>query len=292
MKLDKKTYLNIIISCLILGLFTIHILPFQTSAQTSCPVLPTDKGMETLNTTIPTQGTYKIWSRLKPSSSDASANSYFLQFGTQCAVKIGDRTSDIPIGAWTWVDFKDGATTQKVSITLPSGSQVVKLIGNEAGVGVDKIIILDSANSCIPTGIGDNCNAVVTLTPTTAVSPTSVLATPTPTRTPTPTPIQASPTPTSGPVDLIKPTISITNPLNGSFVQRRSTVTISSSANDNIAVDHVTFSAAGNTSTDYSAPYQYSWSVGGKPNASYTITAKAFDTSNNSATTSVQVTSQ
>lgn len=114
----------------------------------------------------------------------------------------------------------------------------------------------------------------------TVVNPTN---TPIPTLTPTPTKIPSS--------DTTKPTVTITNPLNGAVVARRGNVTIAASASDNVGVDRVTFSVGGNTSTVYNAPYSYNWSVAGKPNARYTITVTAYDAANNSASQTITVTS-
>ncbi len=110
--------------------------------------------------------------------------------------------------------------------------------------------------------------------------------TPAPTSFPTPT---RTPTPISG--DTIRPSITITNPTNGAIVQRRGDVTVTASATDNVGVDRVTFSVDGNVSTDFSPPYSYSWSVSGKPNARYTITATAYDAANNSSSQTISVTS-
>ena len=155
-------------------LFLLFSLVPPANAQT-CPVLPTNTGTDTLSVTIPSTGTYKVWSRIKPSATDANANSFWLQFGTQCGMKIGDNSSAIPANTWTWVDFQNGDTAQKVTTTFSSsGTQVLKLTGNEANVGVDKIVILDSTNTCIPTGLGDNCAAVATAT-LTGTAPTSPL---------------------------------------------------------------------------------------------------------------------
>ena len=126
-----------------------------------------------------------------------------------------------------------------------------------------------------------SCGTVVN--PTSTPVPTIIVATPTPTRTPTPTSIPNG--------DTTRPTVSITNPQNGAVVIRRGTVNITASATDNVGVDRVTFSVGGNTSTDYSAPYSYSWSVSAKPNQSYTVTATAYDDANNSASHSINVTS-
>ena len=121
-------------------------------------------------------------------------------------------------------------------------------------------------------------------------SPTVQQPTIVPSTAPTATDVPV-PTDTPTPPDSTKPTISITSPQNGAIVQRRTDVIISATASDNIGVDHVTFSVGGNTSTDFTAPYSYSWSVAGKPKAKYTITATAYDAANNSASQSISVTS-
>lgn len=188
-------------------LFWIFFVP-PVRAQTTCPTLPTNTGTVTLSTSIPATGSYKIWSRIKPSATDINANSFWLQFGTQCGIKVGDSSSAIPANTWTWVDFQNGDTNQKVIVSLSSGNQVVKIIGNEQNVGVDKIVILDSTSTCIPTDLGDNCQAVATLSPTAVLTPTTSptlppTATKAPTTTPTkaPTPIPTNtPAPTSTPV--------------------------------------------------------------------------------------------
>jgi len=261
--------------------FTLALVPSKLSAQTTCPSVPSNTGSVTFSTTIPADGTYKIWTRMRPNSSDVNANSFFLQIGNQCAVKVGDNTAALPVNTWTWVDFRDGDTTQKTIFALSQGSQTLKIIGNEANVHVDKILLITGDDPCIPLNEGNNCTIAATPTLTPTSQP--------PTLTPLPTGIPTSTPPVSN--DTIKPTVSITNPLNGAVVSRRSTVSITALASDNVAIDHVTFSVGGNTSTDYTAPYSYSWSVSGKPNSSYTITTTAYDTSNNTATQTIRVTS-
>lgn len=115
--------------------------------------------------------------------------------------------------------------------------------------------------------------------PTNTPAPTSIL-----------TPTLAPPTPTAAPSDTILPTVSITSPTDGSTINRKGAVTITANATDNIGIDHVTFTVAGIASTDYTAPYTYKWSVAGKPNATYTITATAYDAFGNSALNAVRVT--
>lgn len=149
-----------------------------------------------------------------------------------------------------------------------------------------------------PSGLGspNTVNAfgsytyVPTLTPTSTptVTPTQIpTATPTPTLLPTTTP-----TPTGDP---IPPTVAITYPSNGAIVSRRSTVTITAAATDNVGVQSVRFyvnnslvcidtTASGNT-------YSCNWKVPIRKNTPYILTATAIDTSSNQSSNSVSVTS-
>ena len=93
--------------------------------------------------------------------------------------------------------------------------------------------------------------------------------------------------------DTTPPTVSITNPLNGSTVARRSSVTITASASDNIGVTKVEFYVNGTlTCADTILPYGCIWKVPVKPKATYTIQAKAYDAAGNTATHSVSVTAK
>ncbi len=124
-----------------------------------------------------------------------------------------------------------------------------------------------------------------TPTPTTVMTPTM---TPTPpvTNTPTPSPTPISPVP-------LPPTVTILSPLNGSTVSRHSNVTITASASDNAGVTKVTYSINGSLlCTSTTSPYSCSWSVAGKPNATYTITATAYDAAGYTGTNSVSVTAK
>ncbi len=105
-------------------------------------------------------------------------------------------------------------------------------------------------------------------------------------------PVSPSPSPTPVP-DITAPTVSITYPVNGSVVRKNTTVVISATASDNVAVVKVEFYAAGKLlCTDTAASYNCSWNVPKKPRVTYNITAKAYDSSNNSSTSSISVTSK
>jgi Bacterial Ig domain/Chondroitinase B len=108
----------------------------------------------------------------------------------------------------------------------------------------------------------------------------------------TPSPTSAlTPTPTLVP-DTTSPTVTITNPLNGSKVKHRTTVTITASASDNVGVSKVVFSVNNSPlCTDTTTPYTCAWTVPGKRGVVYTITAKVSDEAGNTALKSITVTS-
>jgi hypothetical protein len=92
-------------------------------------------------------------------------------------------------------------------------------------------------------------------------------------------------------VDSLPPTVSITNPANGSVVARNSTASITAAASDNVGVTKVEFYVGGSlVSTSLSVPYTVAWKVPPKNNATYTIKAVAYDAAGNtaSATSTVQ----
>jgi hypothetical protein len=129
-----------------------------------------------------------------------------------------------------------------------------------------------------------------TPTPYPTEDPNMPTSTPTDIPTPTNTPIPTStPTPTPLP-DTVSPTVSITSPVNGSSYTKKSVISINATASDDQGVAKVLFYINNAlTCTDTAAPYSCSWST---PNTrgTYTLKATAFDTSNNTASHSIQVT--
>ena len=86
------------------------------------------------------------------------------------------------------------------------------------------------------------------------------------------------------------PTVTITSPTNGAVVPRRTTITITASATDNVGVNRVEFFVNGTIKcTDTTSPYSCGWQVPAALNKSYTLTAIAYDTSGNQASYSVTV---
>lgn len=261
-------------------------LPSSIRAQ-SCPTIPTTAASSTATVEISATADYKIWSRFMTPNS--TSNSYYLQVDSQCAIVVGDDQT-LPVNTWVWVDYKDGITTNSIVVNLASGTHVIKLIEREPGLKVDKVLF-SSNLSCIPTGLGGNCTvqptATVTVAPTTTLAPTATPTIPIPTPT---TPISITATPTLVPDDTTAPTIVITSPVSGGIVVRRSKVVITAQATDNSGINRVEFYVNNNLVSgcnDSTFPYECIWNVPGKRWATYNLTAKAYDTYNNQATSSV-----
>jgi hypothetical protein len=184
-----------------------------TVPPSSCSNVPTNTGRSELTINVASAGTYKVWSRLR---STTSANSYWLQIDSQCYL-IGNSGT---FSNWTWVDYVNGNQTNKALYSLGTGSYVVKLIGSQSGLQLDNVI-LTTDMSCVPTGIaGNECVGVsptVTRVPTPTVIPSATVA-PTPTSTPIPTPLPSEPppmSPTPSPTRVPTPTITPTPVISG-----------------------------------------------------------------------------
>jgi Subtilase family/Bacterial Ig domain/Peptidase inhibitor I9 len=89
--------------------------------------------------------------------------------------------------------------------------------------------------------------------------------------------------------DTAAPAITLTGPLQGAAVRGRATVT--ASAQDDVEIDKVVFSA-GNTQlgSDSIAPYSIEWNTAALPDGPYSIVAIAYDAAGNSASARVSVT--
>lgn len=94
--------------------------------------------------------------------------------------------------------------------------------------------------------------------------------------------------------DNTSPTVAITSPANGATPLAGTTFTISASASDASGVASVQFFVNGTlTCTDSVAPYTCGWAIPKTKRLTYTLTAKATDAANNSATSAaVTVTSR
>src|SRR3989344_1636249 len=141
----------------------------SSQAQTVCPEVVLQGGRVTLSVDIASEGTYKVWSRMKAGNTTGS-NAFYIQIDNNCPTMVGG-SGNISSNDWTWVDFRgDFETQEKIEVTLTSGNHAITLIGGDAsrvfaGVSVDKLLLTKDL-SCVPTDFGDNCPADGTITPT------------------------------------------------------------------------------------------------------------------------------
>jgi hypothetical protein len=196
---------------LVLGLFLVAgvtgVALKPVPALAACSALPTNNVTATFTVSIPSTGAYRFWAHLySPSSGN---NAIYLQVDqTYCQITVGN--ASIPAGQFTWVDYQNGTTTNKITMNLSSGSHSVILAGLDPGVGVDKVMFL-ADTSCTPTGDGNNCVAASTPTPSPTPGPSQAPGpTPAPTVAVTPqpgnTPAPSGGTPVTGTITLPQPT--------------------------------------------------------------------------------------
>ena len=137
----------------------------SVSLTSACAALPTGNGTATVQVNVPVNGTYTVWSRMK--APDSTNNSYVLQVDNSgCGSVMGDATTSA--GQWTWTNYKDGNTSSKVTTTLTAGIHTLTITGREAGVMLDRIILL--ADTCVPTDKGYNCASDDTTPPVATIS--------------------------------------------------------------------------------------------------------------------------
>lgn len=80
--------------------------------------------------------------------------------------------------------------------------------------------------------------------------------------------------------DTTPPTVTLSNPVNNAILS--GTATLAANASDNIGVSRVEFYSNGTlVSATNVTPYSYSWNTTSVANGAYTLTAKAYDASNN-----------
>jgi len=89
-------------------------------------------------------------------------------------------------------------------------------------------------------------------------------------------------------IDNTPPTVLITYPADGSTFARRSKVTITATATDNVAVAKVEFYVKGKLQcVGTTGPYTCNWNVPSKPSQTYQLQAKAYDAKGNTALSAI-----
>jgi chitinase len=106
----------------------------------------------------------------------------------------------------------------------------------------------------------------------------------------TDTRVAPAPAPTA---DTQAPTVAISSPGNGSVFNRRSTITASATASDNVGVKQVDFYLNGNLRcSSTTAPYSCAISLPGTRGWTGTLQVKASDTAGNVGSSSVNISTQ
>src|SRR5256884_1440950 len=103
----------------------------------SPPPLPTNTGQAALTLNAPSTGTYYVWTRMK--AADVNSDSYWLQIDNQAGIRVGD--GGVPFGSWTWVNWQNGTTSSKISVSLTQGNHTLQVIGREANTQIDTVVL-------------------------------------------------------------------------------------------------------------------------------------------------------
>ncbi len=108
-------------------------------------------GQATTVLSVPSDGTYRLWSRLKPAADGAA--SYLLSIDGACPVSIG---SSLSAGAWNWVGQKPDGSDADFALT--AGAHTLVLTGVTAGLSVDTVMLTDDP-TCQPVGADATCGS-------------------------------------------------------------------------------------------------------------------------------------
>lgn len=171
----RHTFVRSIVTLLsfvavVVGSVTLSPSPAQAAA---CATPTKNYGTATLQLSVPTAGTYRLWTRMN--APDTTNNSYLMEVDGANCFTVGDTA--IPAKTWTWVNHQNGTASSPISMTLSAGNHTIKAIGREPSVKFDRILAVSDQN-CLPTTLGDNCMATAdTIKPTVALTQPDALAT-------------------------------------------------------------------------------------------------------------------
>jgi chitodextrinase len=132
------------------------------SLPAGCATPDARSGTDLVTVTVPSDGVYRLWSRIEPTTS--ANTSLALQTDNGCAVDVGG--AGLPTGQWTWIDYQNGDSASKVNVTLTAGTHSVLLTGISAGLSVDSVMLVADP-TCVPIDTGANCLPDADTTPPT-----------------------------------------------------------------------------------------------------------------------------
>lgn len=127
-------------------------------------------GTATSALTIPSDGTYRVWSKFMATP---TSDSLHVAIDDQC-LQLGN--TPLAANQWTWVGHQNGDTSAKATVALTAGTHTLKLIGSEAGVKVGRALLLKDTD-CIPAENGENCTTTPSSSDTQAPTAPTALRT-------------------------------------------------------------------------------------------------------------------
>lgn len=216
-----------------------------------CTAPSTDYGTVTSSVQLSGSGTYRVWTRM--SAPDATNNTYMLEIdGSSCYTIGGSSVPTYANGAVTfftnntanWISKTNSGA--QIDVNLTSGTHTIKMIGNAAGVVVDRLVLTQDT-ACVPTGTGDNC---------------------------------------ANPPDTTSPVVSITSPANNATISTTTTVTANATDDVavNKVEFYVDGALKGTDTTASSNNYTYSLNPTSLSAGTHSLYAIAYDSSGNTAT--------
>jgi fibronectin type 3 domain-containing protein len=160
-----KSYRNLIIPSLtVFGLICALCFVNSHAVAAACQESTKTYGSVIATINAPEQATYRLWSRMKASST--TNNSYMLKVDSVNCYTVGG--PGVSTTAWTWVDYQNntaaGTAASKIDLALSKGTHSVVFVGTQPDVALDQFVITSDLN-CTPTGNGDNCNVAADTTP-------------------------------------------------------------------------------------------------------------------------------
>lgn len=137
-----------------------------TTAAAACVAPSANYGSATLKLAIPSQGTYRIWTRMQ--SPAAASNSFMMEVDSNSCYVVGGTT--LPVNAWAWVNHQNGSAASTITAPLSAGTHTIKVIGTQPNIMIDRILAV-ADQACVPVNLGDNCMATAdTTAPTVSIT--------------------------------------------------------------------------------------------------------------------------